>query len=82
MWVVLLCLGGSNLKKAAALSTIEAKFVVVSKALKEMIWLQSFLEEFGKKNKKGTLYSDSQSAIFLTKNPIPYQESNISFHQT
>ena len=27
------------------------------------------MEELGKKNQMGTLYSDSQSAIFLAKNP-------------
>lgn len=28
-----------------------------------------FLEELGKKNKNDTFYSDSQSVIFLAKNP-------------
>ncbi|KAL1549634.1 1,8-cineole synthase, chloroplastic-like [Salvia divinorum] len=37
-------------------------------ASKEMVWLQSFLDELGKKNKNSILYSDSQSAIFLAKN--------------
>jgi hypothetical protein len=35
---------------------------------KEMVQLQSFLDELGEKNEKGILHSDSQSAIFLTKN--------------
>jgi hypothetical protein len=33
-----------------------------------MVWLQGFLNELGKKDDKGILYSDSQSAIFLAKN--------------
>jgi len=33
-----------------------------------MIWLQNFLDELGKKQELGRLYSDSQSAIHLTKN--------------
>ena len=33
------------------------------------------MEELCKKNQKGTLYSDSQSAIFLTKNPAFYSRT-------
>jgi len=33
-----------------------------------MIWLQRFLDELGKKQELGRLYSDSQSAIHLAKN--------------
>ena len=33
-----------------------------------MIWLHGFIDELGKKQKMGILHSDSQSAIFLTKN--------------
>lgn len=60
---------GSNLQKTVSLSTTEAEYIAISEAAKEMIWIQGFLEELGKKNQKGTLYSDSQSAIFLAKNP-------------
>ena len=34
-----------------------------------MVWLQSFLEELGKKQEDNVLYCDSQSAIHLAKNP-------------
>jgi hypothetical protein len=50
----------SKLQKIMALSTTEAK--------KEMVWLQGFLDELGKKNEKSVLHNDSQSAIFLVKN--------------
>ena len=33
-----------------------------------MIWLQRFIGELGKEHDMGTLYSDSQSAIHLSKN--------------
>jgi ATP-binding cassette subfamily B (MDR/TAP) protein 1 len=59
----------STLQKIVALSTTEAEYVAVSESAKEIVWLQSFLKELGKMNEKGTLYSDSQSAIFLAKNP-------------
>jgi len=57
------------LQKIVALSTTEAEYVAVSESAKEIVWLQSFLKELDKMNEKGTLYSDSQSAFFLAKNP-------------
>ena len=59
----------SKLQKIVALSTTEAEYVAVTEASKEMVWLQSFLVELGKKHVKCVLYSDSQSAIHLAKNP-------------
>jgi hypothetical protein len=59
----------SRLQKIVALSNTEAEYVAVTEAGKEMVWLQGFLEELGQKQKKGILHSDSQSAIFLAKNP-------------
>ncbi|XP_047978661.1 1,8-cineole synthase, chloroplastic-like [Salvia hispanica] len=59
----------SKLQKTVALSTTEAEYVAATEASKEMVWLQSFLDELGKENKSSRLYSDSQSAIFLAKNP-------------
>jgi len=59
----------SKLQKIVAISTIEAEYVALTEAGKEMVWLQSFLDELGKKNEMGILHSDSQSAIFLAKNP-------------
>ncbi len=46
----------------------EAEYVAATEASKEMIWLQRFLDELGKKQELGRLYSDSQSAIHLAKN--------------
>ena len=57
----------SKLQSVVALSTIEAEYVAAIEASKEMIWLQRFLDELGKKQKLGKLYSDSQSAIHLAK---------------
>jgi hypothetical protein len=39
----------SKLQKVFSLSTIEAEYVAATEASKEMIWLQRFMEELGKK---------------------------------
>ena len=59
----------STLQKIVALSTTEAEYVVVLESTKEIVWLQSFLKELGKINENSTLYSDSQSTIFIANNP-------------
>jgi hypothetical protein len=57
-----------KLQKVIALSTIEAEYVASTEASKEMIWLQRFMEELGKKQENNRLYCDSQSAIHLINN--------------
>ena len=60
----------SKVQMIITISTIEAEYVMVTKANKEMIWLQSFLEELGQKQRKGVLHCNDQSAIHLAKNPV------------
>ena len=43
---------------------------ISSPATQEMIWLKGFLEELGLKQENCVLFSDSQSAIHLAKNPV------------
>lgn len=43
--------------------------MAISEASKEMIWLKDFMEELNKKH-DSSLYSDSQSAIHLAKDPV------------
>jgi hypothetical protein len=58
----------SKLKKVVALSTTEAEYVAATESSKEMIWLQRFMEELGKKQENSRLYCDSESSIHLAKN--------------
>ena len=58
----------SKIQSVVSLSTTEAEYVAATEASKEMIWLQRFMDELGKKHDMGTLYSDSQSSIHLAKN--------------
>jgi len=59
-----------KLQKVVALSTTETKYVVATKANKEMISLQRFMEELGNKQENSRLYSDNESAIHLAKNSV------------
>ncbi|KAJ4736375.1 Transposon Ty1-NL2 Gag-Pol polyprotein [Rhynchospora pubera] len=60
----------SRLQKCVALSTTEAEYVAISEAGKEMVWLLGFLKEIGKDQGCGALHTDSQSALYLAKNPV------------
>jgi len=40
----------SRLQKIVSLSTTEAEYVAVTEPRNEMVWLQGFLDELGKKN--------------------------------
>ena len=60
----------SKLQKIVSLSSCEAEYVAVTEATKEMMWLQSFLQELDHDQGKSVLYCDSKSAIDLAKNPV------------
>ena len=60
----------SKLQHRVALSTMEAEYIVISEAAKEMIWLKKFLNESGKEQDNASMFSDSQSAIRLAKNLV------------
>jgi ATP-binding cassette subfamily B (MDR/TAP) protein 1 len=59
----------SRLQKCVLLSTTDAEYIAAVDACKEVLWMQNFLQELDMKQKKYTLYCDSQSAIHLAKNP-------------
>ena len=64
-----------RLQKCVSLSSTEVEYVAIAEAGKEMIWLADYLEELGKKQSEKILYSDSQSAILLVKNPIYHSKT-------
>ena len=45
----------SKIQSVATLSKTEAEYVAATEASKEMIWLQRFMDELGKKHDMGTL---------------------------
>lgn len=59
----------SQRQKSVATSTTEAEYIAASEAVKELVWLERFLNELLGKSMKAVLYIDNQSAIRLIKNP-------------
>lgn len=60
----------SQRQKVVALSTTEAEYLASCQAVKEIVWIQSILQNIiNQKEITTTLYMDSQSAIRLIKNP-------------
>ena len=57
----------SKPQKVVALSTTESEYVSSTEASKEIIWLQRFMEELGKKKENKRLCCDRESAIHLAK---------------
>jgi hypothetical protein len=55
---------------SVALSLTEPKYIVLTHALKEQIWILCFLKEIGyDASEQNTIYCDNQSAITLENNP-------------
>jgi hypothetical protein len=72
----------SQLQKIVALSSTEVEYIAATDAIKEGIWLKGLLNEFGFV-KDVVLFSDSQSAIYLSRNPVLHNRSkhvDVKFH--
>ena len=60
----------SQLQHIVALSTTESEYIAATEAIKEALWFKGLLSELCVLNDNVTVYSDSQSAIHLCKNPV------------
>jgi hypothetical protein len=65
----------SQRQPTVALSTMEAEYMALTEATKEMKWIRALLEEMNVKIDYAPLFSDSQSAIALSKNPISHSRA-------
>ena len=79
-WYLMIFAGGpvswqSKLQKCVALSFIEAEYIAATKASKELLWMQKFLQELGLNQEKFVLFCDSQSVIHLSKNTTFHSKS-------
>jgi hypothetical protein len=63
----------SQRQPTVALSTMEAKYMALTEATKELLWMWRFLVELGYGNDNPTdLFMDNQSALALSKNPVSH----------
>ncbi|CAM8900799.1 unnamed protein product [Rhodiola kirilowii] len=65
----------SQQQSIVALSSTEAEYIAATEACKEAIWLQGLLKEMTGKEYVTTLNIDSQSAIYLCKDPVYHERT-------
>ncbi|XP_031270602.1 secreted RxLR effector protein 161-like [Pistacia vera] len=64
-----------QLQPIVALSTTESEYIAVTDVVKEALWLKGILTEANLISGKVTVYSDSQSAIHLSRNPVYHERT-------
>ena len=63
----------SQRQPTVALSTMEAEYMALTEATKELLWMRRFLTELGYGNDDPVdLFTDNQSALALSKNPVSH----------
>ncbi|KAM3231906.1 hypothetical protein P3S67_009118 [Capsicum chacoense] len=71
-YIFTLCSGSiiwkASLQSIAVLSTTEAEYVAATEGVKEATWLRGLILELSVSQDTTIVFSDSQSAIYLTKN--------------
>jgi hypothetical protein len=70
-------------KGVVALSTTEVEYMAATHARKEVVWLQIFFSGIGLVQQALRLDYDSQSAIFLAKNPAYHSKKkhiDVQYH--
>jgi hypothetical protein len=61
----------SKLQPTVALSSTEAEYLALTAAVKEALWIRTFLQDLGiHDNNTTTVYSDNQGCLALAKNPV------------
>ncbi|KAG8482828.1 hypothetical protein CXB51_024043 [Gossypium anomalum] len=65
----------ATLQTTVALSTTEAEYMAITEACKEAIWLKGLFSELNKDLQISTVFCDSQSVIFLTKDQMFHERT-------
>ncbi|GJW39539.1 retrovirus-related pol polyprotein from transposon TNT 1-94 [Tanacetum coccineum] len=58
-----------------AMSSAEAKYVVLSTSCAQVMWLRTYLQDYGFNYNKIPLYCDSKSAIAISCNPVQHSRT-------
>ena len=70
-------------KKAENLSTTESEYIDITEAMKKALWLKGVVSELRFLKQPIVVYSDSQSAIQVCKNPVFHDRTkhiDVRFH--
>ncbi|GJV77649.1 hypothetical protein Tco_1509233 [Tanacetum coccineum] len=73
----------ATLQHVVALSTTEAEYMALTKAVKESIWLKGLLIELGVNLRSVVVNCNNQSAIHLSRNAMFYERTkhiNVRYH--
>lgn len=65
----------ATLQPSVALSTTKAKYMALTEATKEGIWLKGLLGDFGFHRDKVVIFCDSLSAICLAKDQVHHERT-------
>ncbi|KAG8493847.1 hypothetical protein CXB51_011132 [Gossypium anomalum] len=65
----------ATLQTTVTLSTTEAEYMAITEACKEAIWLKGLFSELNEDLQISTVFCDSQSAIFLTKDQMFHERT-------
>ena len=65
----------SQQQPIVALSSTEAEYIAATEACKEAIWLQGILKEIERKHYTSVLHIDSQSALYLCRDPMYHERT-------
>lgn len=63
-----------NLKHVVSLSTTEAEYIVVTKEIKEAIWMGGMVKSMETKQVVTKVFCDNQSSIHLARNQVYHDE--------
>lgn len=73
----------ATLQPIVALSTTEAKYMALTEAAKEGIWLKGLISDLGFPQDKAIIFCDSLSAICLAKHQVHHEKTkhiDIRYH--
>ncbi|GAB2265823.1 hypothetical protein Dimus_037848 [Dionaea muscipula] len=73
----------SQLQPLVALSSTESEYVAITDVSKEAIWVQGLLKEINVLNNNCIIFTDSQSALHLCKNPVHHDRTkhvDVKYH--
>nr|GEY79270.1 retrovirus-related Pol polyprotein from transposon TNT 1-94 [Tanacetum cinerariifolium] len=66
----------SKKQNCTAMSSAEAKYVVLFASCAQVMWMRTQLQDYGFNYNKISLYCDSQSAIAILCNPVQHSHTN------